>query len=211
MPDKPPVSERHVKQLAKLERALHLRGWALALDALDLARELEAGKLRKDGKTPKFHHHVSVARLVYTLAPHLQFPERTVAAAFLHDLLEDHGDIIHADLDDRFGTTLANDVELLTKKTMGLAKTYEVYFEGMATSPVASVVKLADRAHNVHTMQGVFKPEKQVEYAEEIVQWFLPMLRQARRLHPRQYDAYENLKIMLRCQLSLIRAMHDHN
>ena len=139
MPDKPPVSERHVKQLAKLERALHLRGWALALDALDLARELEAGKLRKDGKTPKFHHHVSVARLVYTLAPHLQFPERTVAAAFLHDLLEDHGDIIHADLDDRFGTTLANDVELLTKKTMGLAKTYEVYFEGMATSPVASV------------------------------------------------------------------------
>lgn len=77
----------------------------------------------------------------------------------------------------------------------------------MATDPIASVVKMADRAHNVQTMVGVFTADKQRRYVEEVRTWFMPMARQARRNFPMQYGAYENLKILLRCQTALIEYM----
>ena len=65
-------------------------------------------------------------------------------------------------------------------------------------------MKLADRAHNVQTMHGVFTHEKQRAYIGEVGTYYFPMIRQARREHPRQYGAYENLKILLRCQCRLV-------
>jgi len=62
--------------------------------------------------------------------------------------------------------------------------------------------------YNLQTMQGVFDYEKQAAYADEVDQWFYPMLKQARRNYPRQYPAYENLKIILRIQCDLIRHIH---
>lgn len=203
------VEARHMKQRAVMRGWLEGKGFYLAADALELVKGLELGT-RKDQQTPKFHHQLSVARLISTLTPHMMFPEETVTAAFLHDILEDHGDEWTVErLKERFGPRIAEAVWALSKKSKGFTKTYEAYFAGMTACPIASLVKLADRAHNVQTMVGVFTVEKQRMYLEEVEQWFYPMIRQARRNFPRQYPAYENLKILLRCQMTLIKEVHQ--
>lgn len=205
----PEVVQRHVKQLAVMRGWLNGKGYYKAADALEFVRGLEHGT-RKDGVTPKFHHQLSIARLVSTLEPHLALPEETITAAFLHDVLEDHYDIVSREmLESRFGKAVADAVWRLSKKVGGLTKTYDTYFAEMATCPIASIVKLADRAHNVQTMVGVFTVEKQKKYVAEVDAYFFPMCRMARRAFPRQYGAYENLKILLRCQTALIRHMHE--
>jgi len=198
------VQERHKKQLAVMRGWLEGKQFFVALEALEIVRNLELG-LRKDGCTPKFHHQLSVARLVSTLTPHLIYPEDTIAAAFLHDILEDHGDSwSHQALTAKFGQRIADAVWKLTKKHNGVTKTYEAYFNEMTTCPIASIVKLADRAHNLQTMQGAFDTAKQEKYIKEVSDLFFPMIKQARRNFPKQYGAYENLKILLRCQTRLI-------
>lgn len=191
-----------------------MRGWLegrqyyVAADALEVCRKLETG-FRKDQRTPKFHHQLSIARLITTLAPHLLFPEETIATCFLHDLLEDHPEWNRQKLEERFDKRIADAVWLVSKKTPGLVKDYGLYFGEMAECPIASVVKPADRAHNLQTMQGVFSVSKQRAYVGEVERWFYPLLKTARRRYPRQYGAYENLKIFLRCQCYLIRCIHE--
>lgn len=203
------IEQRHVKQLAVMRGWLDGKGYFKAADALEYVRLMEQGT-RKDGQTPKFHHQLSIARLVSTLSPHLLYPEETITAAFLHDVLEDHGDMVTREyLETRFGKLVSDAVWKLTKKCNGLVKSYELYFAEMAACPIASAVKLADRAHNIQTMPGVFTIEKQKAYLHEVDTYFFPMVRISRRLHPRQYGAYENLKILLRCQSGLIRHMHE--
>jgi len=110
------IAIRYQKQLAVMRGWLEGRGYYKAYDALELTRSLEQGT-RKDGKTPKFNHQLSVARLISTLAPHLIFPEETLAAAFLHDTLEDHSDVVsHEMLETRFGKQIADSVWKLSKK-----------------------------------------------------------------------------------------------
>ena len=205
----PKVEAHHKKQLAVMRGWLEGKGYYVAANALELVRGLEQGT-RKDGVTPKFDHQLSVARFLSTLTPHFLYPEEVIAAAFLHDLLEDHGDVwTREKLEMQFGTQIADAVWRLSKKSDGLVKDYERYFRDMGECPIASIVKLTDRAHNLQTMQGVFTFEKQARYADEVADWFHPMLRVARRKFPRQYPAYENLKILLRCQTRLIRRIHE--
>lgn len=119
---------------------------------MELARSLEEG-YRKDGRTPKFHHQLQVARLVATLLPHLIYPEETLAAAFLHDIREDHPKEVDAPaLAAQFGPLVADAVWTLSKKSGGMVKDYEIYFAELAKDPIASICKCADRCHNLHTM-----------------------------------------------------------
>lgn len=201
------IVQRHMKQRAVMRGWLDGRGYYLAADALELVRTLEEGT-RKDGITPKFHHQLSVARYVTTLTPHLLFPEETIAAAFLHDLLEDHPEWSKEAVAERFGQRVANAVWLLTKKHGGLVKSYESYFAAIANDPIASIVKIIDRAHNLQTMQGVFTVEKQTKYLEEVDTYFFPLIRASRRRFNRQYLAYENVKILLRSQRTLLQHIH---
>lgn len=202
------VENRHMKQRIVMRGLLEGWGFYVALKALELILALEKGT-RKDGLTPKAHHQLSVGRLLSTLVPHLLYPEETLAAAFLHDILEDHPDEWdHDKLVTEFGEIIADAVWRLSKKSGGMSKDYPSYFAGMTECPIASLVKLADRAHNLQTMQGVFTYEKQALYVAEVDKWFLPMVRAARKRHPRQRPAFENLKILLLCQMRLIRHIH---
>ncbi len=204
------IQERHKKQLSVMRGWLDGRKYYVASDALEIVRKSAEG-VRKDGITPLFHHQLSVARLVTTLVPHLMFPEETIASAFLHDKLEDDKQWSRDDIENRYGKIIASGVWNLSKKTDGLTKNYESYFAKLAECPIGSIVKLADRAHNLQTMQGVFNIEKQKLYVSEVDQYFFPMVRTARRVFPKQYGAYENLKILLRCQVGLIQQIHEAN
>jgi (p)ppGpp synthase/HD superfamily hydrolase len=201
------VEQRHRKQLSVMRGWLEGRGYFMAMDALEVCRRLEQGT-RKDQITPKFHHQLSIARLITTLEPHLIHPEATLTVCFLHDLLEDHPEWTREAVEVRFSKQVADAVWLLSKKTPGLTKDYEMYFGDMAGCAIASIVKPADRNHNILTMQGVFTVPKQQAYLAEVDQWFYPLIKTARRRFPQQYGAYENLKIILRIQCRLIRELH---
>jgi (p)ppGpp synthase/HD superfamily hydrolase len=202
------VEARHKKQLAVMRGWLEGRQFYQAMDALELVRKLEQGT-RKDGETPKFHHQLSVTRLLTTLVPHMRSPEATLTVAILHDVLEDHFDKWPREaLTERFGAEVSDAVWKLSKKSGGIVKTADFYFEEIGTCPIASLVKPADRAHNLQTMEGVFPPQKQLRYVQVVEDHFYPMLKIARRAFPNQYGAYENLKILLRCQCRLIQAIH---
>jgi (p)ppGpp synthase/HD superfamily hydrolase len=200
------IEERHRRQAATMRAWLEGKGFFVALKAMTIVQGLEVG-FRKDGVTPKFHHQLSIARLLRTLLPHFMFPEEVLACAFLHDILEDHGDLWTRErVCEEFGLLVGRSTWSLTKKTWGLIKDPRFYFEDLAKDPNGSLVKLADRAHNFQTMGGVFSPEKQKAYLDELRVHFYPMEHFSRRLFPAQYPAYENLKILLRCQEGLIRA-----
>jgi (p)ppGpp synthase/HD superfamily hydrolase len=201
-------AERHRKHLAVMRGWLNGRNYFTAAEALEFAIHLHEGT-RKDGITPKFYHQLSIARFLMTLEPHFLHPEDTLACAFLHDTPEDNDEVVtFRELEERFGQRIARSTRLVTKKYRGSKTPYEVYFDDMAQDPVASLVKGVDRAHNVQTMLGVFKPEKQKQYLQEVEDWFFPMLKKSRRLFPQQAPAYENIKTLLRCQVRLFHSLH---
>lgn len=196
---------------------LHLRGWLqgraeenpsyyVALKALEFAERYHTGT-RKDGVTPEYQHQMEIAQYLRTQARSLLFPAETIAAAILHDIMEDY-DIPMAVMVAEFGERVANAVWKLTKVHCGVKKSLEEYFREIATCPIASAVKGADRVNNLQSMLGVFTATKQKSYAQEVRDYFLPMLKLARRRFAEQEAVYENLKMMLTSQLEMLAAVH---
>lgn len=178
-----------------------------ALDALEYAASLHVG-LRKDGVTPAFQHQLEIAQYIRSISRYLRYPAQTLAATFLHDVAEDFN-IGFEELAQRFGPEIAGAVALLTKKHRGLKIPPEEYFRKMAACAIASVIKGADRINNLQSMLGVFSLQKQKAYCAEVEVYFLPMLKAARREFMDQEPVYENLKLMMRSQLELLRATHQ--
>lgn len=199
--------ERFAKQRIALRYWLSGAQYYLALEAFEFAAAYHRGS-RKDGRTPEFAHQVSIAAHVRTLVPHLRFPEETVCAALLHDVREDY-DVPDAAILERFGPRVAAATDALTKEFMGVRRDPATVFAAIAADPCASVVKPADRVNNQLTALGVFSAEKIASYVAETRQWFLPMMRDARRLHPSQEAAYENLKLVLEAQVESLSAVAE--
>ena len=185
-----------------------MRYWLLgaefykASEAMDLGEATHLG-VRKDGITPEFAHQIAIASHVRTLGPWLRFPQETITTAFLHDIREDYN-VADAVIRTQFGDVVADAVWALTKEFDGVRRDDADVFDGIGRCPIASITKLADRIHNISTMQGVFSVQKVQAYVEETKTFFVPMLKVARRRFPDQEGAYENLKLMLTSQLALI-------
>lgn len=171
-----------------------------AADALEFAAGYHNG-FRKDGVTPEFQHQIEICHYLRTLLPSFMYPEETLTAAILHDVTEDYG-VLSSTIRERYGDDVSLAVQLLDKN----GKDPNVYFGGIGSNAIASVVKGGDRMHNIQTMVGVFSPEKQVKYIKEVEEHFLPMLKAARRKFVRQENAYENIKHVLSSQLELLKA-----
>lgn len=186
---------------------LHGKGYSNAVKAMEFAADYHKG-LRKDGETPEFHHQVCIASYIRTL-PLLLHPEETLATAFLHDVIEDY----HVDLsiiEAKFGVAVRKSVSLLSKQINGYTADPKAYYDNMKVSPIASIVKGADRMHNFQTMPGVFGAEKQVRYIRECTDYILPMLKDARKKFPEQEPAYENIKHVLLSQIGLLTIGLEH-
>ena len=177
------------------------RSWLIPLKALDFAERYHCGT-RKDGFSPEFLHQLEIAQHLRTLRAVIGQPSLVIAVALLHDVCEDYN-IGFEEIEAVFGKDCAQAVQLLTKKHRGTKKPLEQYFDDIATCPVASVVKLADRIHNLSSMVGVFTPEKQLAYCQEASTYFLNLLKTAKRSFPEQEAAYENLKSTLMLQIKL--------
>ena len=191
------MTERYQKLEISLRYYLKGAKHFTALKAMDFASKWHRGT-RKDGVTPEFQHQIEIALYCITLKS-LRDEQAVITAALLHDTLEDYPES-EASMMEEFDSQTIHNCRLLNKNS----KTTENYFKLIAMNPVTSIVKGADRVHNVNSMVGVFSKEKQKKYIAEVKEHFLPMLKTARKNFPDQLDAYFNIMHMLRSQVNLI-------
>jgi len=146
----------------------------LVLRARDFAERKHKGQVRKDG-TPYFSHLVRVADIVFEFKKCKRIDE-IVAAAYLHDCLEDTDTGI-SELRENFGEVVALlVVELTTDKLRsrldGKANYLSKKFSSeRAISNWALVIKLADRLDNVSDLA-----ERDEEFAERMKRQTLVLL-----------------------------------
>ncbi|NJK59404.1 MAG: bifunctional (p)ppGpp synthetase/guanosine-3',5'-bis(diphosphate) 3'-pyrophosphohydrolase [Oscillatoriales cyanobacterium SM2_1_8] len=144
--------------------------------AYRLAHDRHAGQFRASGE-PYIMHPVQVATILRDLGG----DRATVAAGFLHDIIEDT-EITGDDLEAWFGVEVRTLVEGVTKlskfnfesKTERQAENFRRMFLAMAQDIRVIVVKLADRLHNMRTLEHL-KSEKQGLIARETMEIFAPL------------------------------------
>ncbi len=148
----------------------------LACKAFQFAYRLHEGQVRASGE-PYIMHPVQVATLLRDLGG----SEETIAAGFLHDVIEDTETTPEA-LEAEFGSDVRALVEGVTKlskfnfesKTERLAENFRRMFLAMAKDIRVIIVKLADRLHNMRTLEFL-PPDRQERIARETMEIFAPL------------------------------------
>ncbi len=139
-----------------------------------IAREAHDGQLRKSGE-PYITHPVAVAQILADLG----LGPKTVAAALLHDTVEDTGYSLD-DLRAEFGEEIAMLVDGVTKLDRlkygdrAQAETVRKMIVAMSKDIRVLVVKLADRLHNARTW-GFVEPESARRKAQETLDIYTPL------------------------------------
>ncbi len=154
--------------------------------AYDFAASAHEGQTRKSGE-PFIEHPLAVAM---TLAE-LQLDATAIKAALLHDVPEDSS-ITLAKIEEKFGKDVAKLVDGVTKLArLQLAAPGETRFSGnttyerqaenlrkmlvaMAEDLRVVFIKLADRLHNMRTLEAM-PPEKQTDTARETLEIYAPL------------------------------------
>src|ERR671933_889079 len=201
------VSEKHRDLVEALLEDVELYNPDVDRDLLTRAFVFAAaahdGQQRRSGEE-FIHHPWGVARI----AAELRLDEPTIAAALLHDVVEDTG----ADIDDvraEFGDEVAKLVEGVTKLTriqfqsreQAEAENYRKMIVAMAEDPRVILIKLADRLHNMRTIEYLGK-QKQLQKGKETLEVYAPLAHRLgihalkweledlafQTLHPRKYD-----------------------
>jgi GTP pyrophosphokinase len=144
--------------------------------AFEFAYQLHKGQYRASGE-PYIAHPVAVAGLLRDLGG----SGVMIAAGFLHDVVEDT-DVTPEEIESRFGVEVRQLVEGVTKlskfnfssKTERQAENFRRMFLAMAADIRVIVVKLADRLHNMRTLEHL-NPEKQRRISLETREIFAPL------------------------------------
>jgi GTP pyrophosphokinase len=134
------------------------------------------GQMRKSGE-PYISHPVTVACILAEL--HLD--AQALMAALLHDVIEDTG-ATHAHLTELFGKTVAELVDGVSKldkiefqnATHAQAENFRKMLLAMSQDVRVILIKLADRLHNMRTMD-VMAPEKRSRIARETLEIYAPI------------------------------------
>ena len=144
--------------------------------AVEYAREKHKNQSRKDG-SPYIIHPLAVAEIVAEMGLDID----AILGALLHDCIEDT-DASHDEIANLFGNSVAELVEGVTKLTRAnFSSTEQAQMENlrkmfMAMSKDIRVVliKIADRLHNMRTMQYQ-TPEKQIKKCRETMDIYAPL------------------------------------
>ncbi|MBD2447738.1 bifunctional (p)ppGpp synthetase/guanosine-3',5'-bis(diphosphate) 3'-pyrophosphohydrolase [Nostoc sp. FACHB-152] len=149
---------------------------SLICRAFEFAYQLHKGQTRKSGE-PYICHPVAVAGLLRDLGG----SPAMIAAGFLHDVVEDT-DVTIEEIEELFGAEVRCLVEGVTKlskfnfksKTESQAENFRRMFLAMAQDIRVIVVKLADRLHNMRTLQYMSE-ESRRRSAQETRDIFAPL------------------------------------
>jgi guanosine-3',5'-bis(diphosphate) 3'-pyrophosphohydrolase len=168
--------------LQRIQEYLPQEGIQKVERAFQFALESHTGQNRKSGD-PYIVHPLDTA---ITIAD-LQLDADAIAAALLHDVQEDC-DVPNEELKKRFGADVANLVDGATKLTHIAkhppdapsvdsdmqAENVRKMFLAMAEDLRVVIVKLADRLHNMRTLQYM-SPEQQIQTAQETMDIYAPL------------------------------------
>lgn len=143
--------------------------------AYEYAKEKHKNQLRKSGE-PYIIHPLNVA---YILAK-LGLDTETICAALLHDVVEDT-DGTYEEIKEKFGEEIATLVEGVTKLT-NLFKTveekqtenYKKMFIAMEKDIRVIILKLADRLHNINTLEHL-RRDRQIAISQETIDLYAPI------------------------------------
>jgi GTP pyrophosphokinase len=132
---------------------------------------------KRDSGEPYIDHPVAVAHILIDL----QLDAASVAAALLHDVLEDTR-VTKQQLEALFGQEVTQLVDGVTKlsrlenqsKEEAQAGSYRKMFIAMADDPRVVLVKLADRLHNMRTL-GSISLDRQQRIARETMEIYAPL------------------------------------
>ena len=145
------------------------------IKAFHFASEAHRGQKRRTGED-YIYHSIATA---YNLAK-MKMDIPTIAAGLLHDVPEDT-DFTLEDIKNNFGKEIAELVNGITKlgtlKYRGLeryAENLRKMFLAMSKDLRIIIIKLADRLHNMQTLQGV-QAEKRLRIAQETLEIFAPI------------------------------------
>ncbi len=144
--------------------------------AYELAEEAHHGQVRASGES-YVTHSVEVA----TILGQFKLDTASIVAGLIHDVVEDTQFTL-ADLEARFGPEVATIVDGVTKigkvefrsHTERQAENYRKLLLSMAEDARVIVIKLADRLHNMRTLEHLPR-EKQQRIAEETMEIYAPL------------------------------------
>lgn len=147
------------------------------IDACQFGDQAHIQDKRKSGE-PYITHPIAVAEILAGF----RLDRDTIIAAILHDTVEDT-DVTFEDLRTRYGNTVARLVDGVTKlkssahnKQQNKAATFHKILTATLDDPRVLIVKLADRLHNMSTLDAV-SPEKQRSTAQETLDFYVPFAR----------------------------------
>ncbi len=150
---------------------------ALIDDAYGVAEAAHAGQTRENGD-PYISHPLEVAGI---LADY-RLDASSIATALLHDVIEDTG-VTLPTLSGRFGPEIAGLVDGVTKLTRlelqsdrtKQAENFRKLVLAMSKDIRVLLVKLADRLHNMRTIDFVRAPERRARIARETMEIYAPL------------------------------------
>ncbi len=149
------------------------------LEAFAFAAEAHDGQIRKQQGLPYITHPFETAKIL----TQIHADETTLIASLLHDVPEDTAFTLEQ-IEHRFGKQVSYMVEGITK----LSKVHyrndmqqrdiesmKKLFVHMAEDPRTMLIKLADRLHNMRTLEYMDNPEKRLRKARETLEIFTPI------------------------------------
>ena len=180
----------------------------LIAGAYGVAHAAHRGQVRKSGE-PFVYHPLATGAILAAL----RLDATTIAAALLHDVLEDTG-VTKAELAGQFGDEVAEIVDGVTKLgNLPSGNLEEAQAESLRKMIVAMsrdvrviIIKLADRLHNMRTL-AYLKRETQLRKATETLEIYAPLAHRLgiyslkweledlsfATLHPRRYEEIKRL------------------
>jgi len=206
------TGERHhgllVALLAEVESYTASVDRDLVTHAFSFAAAAHEGQQRRSG-SDFIEHPAGVARI----CAELRLDEQTIAAALLHDVVEDTDTDIE-DVRGEFGDEIARLVEGVTKLTrisfqsreQAEAENYRKMIVAMSEDVRVILIKLADRLHNMRTIEYLGK-QKQIQKAKETLEVYAPLAHRLgihalkweledlafQTLHPRKYEEIKTM------------------
>jgi GTP diphosphokinase / guanosine-3',5'-bis(diphosphate) 3'-diphosphatase len=176
--------------------------------AYRMAERSHEGQLRKTGE-PFIEHPLGVASIL----AELRLDTTTLVAALLHDVVEDT-DLSLEQIEREFGEEVGRIVDGLTKldritfrtREQAQAENVRKMIVAMARDIRVLLIKLADRLHNMRTLE-VLSPQKQRQKATETLDIYAPLADRLgvhrmkweledlafARLHPKRYEEIKSL------------------
>ena len=175
------------EELDKLIHYLKTNEKTKVINALKLSENVHSNQLRKSGD-PFIIHPLEVAKILTSI----KLDGDSIAAGLLHDTLEDT-DLNINEIENKFGRQISDLVQGLTKinkyslktKNQKFGENYKKLILATTKDLRVILVKLADRIHNMRTINFINDSNKRTSIALETIEIYAPL---AQRLGMKEWQ-----------------------